>query len=116
MWFLLHRIKLGYEISVMGANERTARYAGMNTTRILLLTSLIGGGICGLAGMIQASGVEHTLNDQMANGMGYTAIAIAYMDDSGFLHNFAGIQGHGLRQSGREKRRCLRRDGESTGG
>lgn len=79
VWFLLHRIKLGYEISVMGANERTARYAGMNTTKILLLTSLIGGGICGLAGMIQASGVEHTLNDQMANGMGYTAIAIAYM-------------------------------------
>jgi general nucleoside transport system permease protein len=79
VWFLLHRSKLGYEISVMGANERTARYAGMSTTKILLLTSLIGGGICGIAGLIQASGVEHTLNDQMANGMGYTAIAIAYM-------------------------------------
>lgn len=79
VWFLLHRSKLGYEISVMGANERTARYAGMNTRKILLLTSLIGGGICGLAGLIQASGVEHTLNDQMGNGMGYTAIAIAYM-------------------------------------
>ena len=79
VWFLLHRSKLGYEIAVMGANERTARYAGINTRKILLLTSLIGGGICGLAGLIQASGVEHTLNDQMGNGMGYTAIAIAYM-------------------------------------
>ena len=79
VWFLLHRSKLGYEIAVMGANERTARYAGMNTRKILLLTSLIGGGTCGLAGLIQASGVEHTLNDQMGNGMGYTAIAIAYM-------------------------------------
>lgn len=79
VWFLLHRLKLGYEISVLGANERTARYAGMSTKKILLLTSLIGGGICGLAGLIQAAGVEHTLNDQMANGMGYTAVAIAYM-------------------------------------
>ena len=79
VWFFLHRMKMGYEISVMGANERTARYAGMNTTKILLLSSLIGGGICGIAGLIQASGVERTLNDQMANGMGYTAIAIAYM-------------------------------------
>lgn len=79
VWFLLHRVKLGYEISVMGANERTARYAGMNTTKIILLTSLIGGGICGLAGLIQAAGVEHTLNDQMGNAMGYTAIVIAYM-------------------------------------
>ena len=40
---------------------------------------LIGGGICGLAGLIQAAGVNHTLNDQMGNGMGYTAVAIAYM-------------------------------------
>ncbi len=79
VWFFLHRMKMGYEISVMGANERTARYAGMNTTKILLISSLIGGGICGIAGLIQASGVERTLNDQMANGMGYTAIAIAYM-------------------------------------
>ena len=79
VWFLLHRLKLGYEIAVMGANRRTARYAGMNTTKILLVTSLLSGGICGLAGLIQAAGVEHTLNDQMGNGMGYTAIAIAYM-------------------------------------
>ena len=75
----MHRMKLGYEISVMGANELTARYAGMDTRKILLVSSLIGGGICGLAGLIQAAGVERTLNDQMGNGMGYTAIAIAYM-------------------------------------
>ena len=78
-WVLLHRLKFGYEISVLGANEQTARYAGMNTGKILLVTSLIGGGICGLAGLIQAAGVNHTLNDQMCNGMGYTAVAIAYM-------------------------------------
>ena len=30
-------------------------------------------------GLIQAAGVNHTLNDQMGNGMGYTAVAIAYM-------------------------------------
>ena len=79
VWFLLHRSKLGYEIAVLGANQRTARYAGMNTKKVLLLASLIGGGICGLAGLIQAAGVEHTLNDQMGNSMGYTAAAIAYM-------------------------------------
>ena len=79
VWFLLNRFKLGYEISVLGANERTARYAGMNTKKILLVTSLIGGGICGMSGLIQAAGVEHTLNDQMANGMGYAAVTIAYM-------------------------------------
>ncbi len=79
VWVLLHRMKLGYEIAVLGSSERTAFYAGMRTKRILLLASLIGGGICGLAGVIQAAGVEHTMNDQMGGGMGYSAIVIAYM-------------------------------------
>ena len=79
MWFLLRRSKLGYEIAVLGANQQTARYAGMSTRKVLLLTCVIGGGICGLAGLIQAAGMEHTLNDQMGNSMGYTAACIAYM-------------------------------------
>ena len=78
VYFLLHRTRLGYEIAVMGANSRTAKYAGINTRKLILLTSLLGGGICGLSGMLQASAVEGTLNDSMG-GMGYTAIAIAYM-------------------------------------
>lgn len=78
---LFYRTRLGYEITVMGANHETARYVGMNITKIILVTALISGGICGLAGVIQSAGVEHTLNDQMGGGMGYTAVAIAYMAD-----------------------------------
>ncbi len=78
VYLLLHRTRMGYEIAVMGVNPKTARYAGIHTKKLILLTSLLGGGICGLSGMIQASAVEGTLNDSMG-GMGYTAIAIAYM-------------------------------------
>jgi len=79
IYILLFRSKLGYEISVMGDNFETARYAGMKTTKILFSAALIGGGLCGLAGMIQASGIEKTMNDQISSGMGYTAIIVAYM-------------------------------------
>jgi len=79
VYILLTRTKLGYEISVMGDSVATAKYAGINTGATLLIASLLGGGICGLAGLIQAAGVEHTLNDSMSGGMGYTAIVIAYM-------------------------------------
>jgi simple sugar transport system permease protein len=79
IYILLFRSKLGYEISVMGENPRTARYAGINTAKVLVLSVLIGGGLCGLAGMIQASGIEKTMNDQMSGGMGFTAIIVAYM-------------------------------------
>jgi ABC-type uncharacterized transport system permease subunit len=79
IYFLLFKSKLGYEMAVMGDNLLTARYAGMNTSKILLASALIGGGLCGLSGMIQASGIERTMNDQMSSGMGFTAIIVAYM-------------------------------------
>ena len=79
VWVFLKRSKKGFEISVMGDSEPAARYAGIDTKKLLLLVSLIGGGLCGLAGLIQASGAEHTLNDSISGGMGYTAIVVAYM-------------------------------------
>ena len=48
--------KHGYEISVVGESQNTARYAGMNVSKIVLRTMFISGAICGLAGMVQVSG------------------------------------------------------------
>ena len=79
VYFLLKKTKLGYEISVTGDTEATARYAGINTRKLLVLVSMIGGGICGIAGMVQASGAEHTLNDSMSGGLGFTAIVVTYL-------------------------------------
>lgn len=76
---LIRRTKLGFEISVLGENRVTARYAGMKTTGIEIVAIVLGGGLCGLAGYIQCAGVEHTMNDAMSAGMGFTAIVIAYM-------------------------------------
>lgn len=79
IYVLLFRSKFGYEMAVMGDNLSTARYAGMNTGSVLIMSALIGGGLCGLSGMIQASGIERTMNDQISGGMGFTAIIVAYM-------------------------------------
>ncbi|MDF2613437.1 MAG: transporter permease [Clostridia bacterium] len=71
--------KKGYEIVVLGESENTARYAGMDIKKIVLLATFISAGIAGLAGMIQASAVSNTLNMQIAGGAGYTAIIIAWL-------------------------------------
>lgn len=76
---LLKYSKLGYEISVLGENPQTAKYAGMNTTKILLLSVLISGGLCGLVGMMQASAIERSLTDELSGGLGFTAIITAYL-------------------------------------
>ena len=76
---LLKYSKLGYEISVLGENPQTARYAGMSIRKILICSVLISGGLCGLVGMMEASAIENTLTDSLSGGLGFTAIITAYL-------------------------------------
>ncbi len=71
--------KQGYEISVVGESQDTARYAGMNVKKIVLRTMFLSGGICGMAGMIQATGSDITLTASVAGGVGFTAIIVAWL-------------------------------------
>ena len=47
MTILLKYTKLGYQIDVLGESETTARYAGMNTLKIMIIAVLLSGGLCG---------------------------------------------------------------------
>lgn len=71
--------KKGYEIAVVGESAETARYAGMNISRIVIVAMLISGGMCGVVGMIQASAIEKTLISNIAGGYGFTAIIPAWL-------------------------------------
>lgn len=71
--------KHGYEISVVGESQATAKYAGMNVKKIILRTMFISGAICGLAGMIEATGTSRTLTTGIAGGVGFTAIIVAWL-------------------------------------
>lgn len=75
----IHNTKKGYEIEVIGESENTARYAGMNVSRTIMEAMFLSGGLCGLAGIIQASGVNHTLSVELSGGMGYTAIIVTWL-------------------------------------
>lgn len=71
--------KKGFEIMVTGESENTSRYAGMNVSRIMITTIFISGGICGLAGMIEASAVNKTLSVEITKGAGFTAIITCWL-------------------------------------
>lgn len=75
----LRYTKHGYELTVVGDNITTARYAGMPVNRIILRTMFLSAGICGLSGMIQASGANKMLTDSVAGGDGFTAIIVAWL-------------------------------------
>ena len=79
VYFLLNKTKLGFEITVVGENIATARYAGMNVKKVLLISVCLSGAICGLAGMMQATGIEHSLTYQLSGGIGFTAIITCWL-------------------------------------
>ena len=75
----LTRSKQGYQLSVVGESENTARYAGMNVGNIIMRTMVISGAIAGFVGFIQVSGSDFTLNETTAGGVGFTAITVAWL-------------------------------------
>ncbi|MDR1302686.1 MAG: ABC transporter permease [Treponema sp.] len=76
---IIKRTKLGFEIDVLGESEATARYAGMPVLRTMIIAIMLSGGLCGIAGMMQASAVERSLSEQLSGGLGFTAVITSWL-------------------------------------
>ena len=79
MYIYLNYSKHGYEISVVGESERTARYVGIKVGKVIVRTMLLSGALCGFAGFLAVSAVSHTLSTSTAGGRGFTAIIVAWL-------------------------------------
>ncbi len=79
MFVYMNYTKHGYEIAVLGESENTARYAGMNVTKVTMRTACLSGAICGLVGFMVCSGANMTLYADVAGGVGFTAIVVAWL-------------------------------------
>ena len=79
MYAYLRYSKQGYEISVVGESENTARYAGINVRRVMIRTMLISGALCGLCGFMIVAGRDQTISTTTAGGNGFTAIIVAWL-------------------------------------
>lgn len=88
VFFYLRSSKQGFEISVVGSSQNTARYAGINVKRVILRTMAISGAVCGLAGAVIVGGSSHTLSTGTAGGRGFTAIIVAWMSNFNPLFMF----------------------------
>ena len=79
MFVYMRFTKHGYEISVVGESENTAKYAGINVKKTIIRTMAISGGIAALAGFLIVSGADHTIKPDTAGGRGFTAIIVAWL-------------------------------------
>ena len=79
MFLYMKYTKQGYEIAVVGESENTARYAGMNVAKVVMRTMFLSGALSGLVGFIVVSGADGTLHAEVAAGVGFTAITVAWL-------------------------------------
>jgi simple sugar transport system permease protein len=76
LW-IFARTRWGYEIRVIGENPKAARLARMNINGYIFWVIFVSGGLAGLAGMAEASGIHYRLQQGLTVGYGYVGIIVA---------------------------------------
>ena len=71
--------KHGYELSVVGESEKTARYTGMNVKKIIIRTMVLSGAICGTIGLLLTASINGTISATSDKNLGFTAIMVVWL-------------------------------------
>jgi len=80
LYIIFKKTGWGYKIQVIGQSRQTAKYAGINVNRTIVIVLLISGAIAGLGGMTQIAGLQHKLRlGGISNSYGYTGIIVAFL-------------------------------------
>ena len=78
-WWMLGRTTLGFRFNTVGSNKSAAGYAGIAINRIVILSMVVGGGLAGLAGALEAEGTLHRFEPAIGGTLGFDGITIALL-------------------------------------
>ena len=76
---MLGRSIKGFEIRLVGAAPKAARFAGFNADQLTIFTFMVSGALAGLAGIIEVAGPIGHLQPGISPGYGFTAIIVAFL-------------------------------------
>jgi general nucleoside transport system permease protein len=76
---MLGRTIMGFEIKLIGAAPKAARFSGFNADQLVVLTFALSGALAGLAGIIEVAGPIGYLQPDISPGYGFTAIIVAFL-------------------------------------
>ncbi len=79
LYVYLNYSKHGYEISVVGESQKTALYIGISVKKVIIRTMTISGALCGLAGFLIVSALDHSVTTASIGGQGFTAIMVSWL-------------------------------------
>jgi simple sugar transport system permease protein len=77
VYLLLWKTSFGYRLRAAGAQERAARYGGINVSACLVVSIGISGALAGLAGAVEIAGVHRRAIEGITGGYGFSGIVVA---------------------------------------
>ena len=78
-YYLMFRTPFGYELRMIGANQKFANYGGINTKRTVILVFAISGIFAGLAGAHLSMSIHTKLIANISIGLGFEGIVVAIL-------------------------------------
>jgi ABC-type uncharacterized transport system permease subunit len=79
-YYFLFRTTWGFSLRTTGLNPHAAQYAGIRPKREYILAMMLGGGMAGLAGILEVQGLSNrVVTEGIASGYGFDAIAVSFL-------------------------------------
>jgi len=78
-YLFLSRTRWGANMRAVGGNPDAARRRGIPVLRYIIIAMLVGGGLAGLAGMSEVSGIQHHLRPGISNNLGFMGFLASWM-------------------------------------
>ncbi|MDO4548441.1 MAG: ABC transporter permease [Clostridia bacterium] len=77
VWYLMKKTTIGYEMDMSGKNRRFAEYMGIKSGKLMIISMLISGGICGLTGMFEVYGIHKRFIEAVSREFYYDGMLVA---------------------------------------
>lgn len=76
---MLYYTRVGLNLKAIGNNPEAARISGLSTAKLMLVAMILAGGLAGLAGNMQVTGVYHRLLPAISSNYGYLALLVVML-------------------------------------
>jgi len=78
-YLFLSRTRWGANMRAVGGNPDAARRRGIPVVRYIVIAMLVGGGLAGMAGMSEVSGIQHHLRPGISANLGFMGFLASWM-------------------------------------
>lgn len=79
VWLLVWRTPRGFEMRAVGLNPRACQCSGISVNKNIVISSIISGGLAGLAGVCEVTGLHNKMLEGISVNYGYIAVIVALL-------------------------------------